>query len=58
MKHSYLNGMLNFGLELGVIQKKKKQKYIVKKPKKKRKYFKKLTHKYLLIMLRERKFDF
>jgi len=63
MKNSYLNDMLNFGVELGVIQKtKKKQKHIVKKPQKrtkiKRKYFKKFTHKYLLIVLRERKFDF
>jgi hypothetical protein len=30
MKNSYLNGMLNFKVEQGVIQKKKK--YIVKKP--------------------------
>jgi len=29
MKNYYLNGTLNFGVELGVIQKKKK--YIVKK---------------------------
>jgi exopolysaccharide biosynthesis protein len=56
MKNSYINGMLNFRVELGVIY--KKQKYIVKKPQKKiirRKYFKKFTHKYLLIVLREKK---
>jgi hypothetical protein len=60
MKNSYINGMLNFRVELGVIY--KKQKYIVKKPQKKkkirRKYFKKFTHKYLLIVLREKKLDF
>jgi hypothetical protein len=35
MKNSYINGMLNFRVELGVIY--KKQKYIVKKPQKKKK---------------------
>jgi hypothetical protein len=37
MKNYYLNGMLNFGVELGVIQKKKQKKYIVKKTLKKKK---------------------
>jgi hypothetical protein len=48
MKNSYFNGMLNFRFELGVIKKKKKQKYVVKIPQKRRKIrrkcFKKLTH--------------
>jgi hypothetical protein len=35
MKNSYLNGMLNFGLELGVIQKKKNKNTLLKNLKKK-----------------------
>ena len=31
MKHSYLNGMFNFRVKLGVVKQTKKQKYIVKK---------------------------
>ena len=38
MKNTYFNDVLNFTVELGVIQKKKKktQKYIVKNPPKRR----------------------
>jgi hypothetical protein len=43
MKNSYINGMLNFRVELGVIY--KKQKYIVKKPQKKIKNKKKILQK-------------
>jgi hypothetical protein len=64
MKNSYHNGVLNFRVELVVIQKNQnKQKYIVKKTlknkKNKKKILKKiLTHKYMLIALREKKLDF
>ena len=44
MKNSYLNDVLTFKVYLRVIQKKKKQKYIVNKPKKRRrKYIKRFT---------------
>jgi len=42
MKNYYLNGTLNFGVELGVIQKKNKKKYIVKKTLKKKKILQKI----------------
>ena len=59
MKNSYLYDMLNFGVELGVIQKKKK--HIVKKPQKRRKirrkYFNKI-YPQIPVDCVERKFDF
>jgi len=49
MKNSYFNSMLNFRVELGVIQKNKK-KYIVKKKTRtiRRKYFKKINAQILI----------